>query len=79
MANCIPLALDDKKLNDRQRQEVVQDYGSKAVAYIRDGVQKGFKNIKELKEDPSYKPLRERADFQKLLQEFDRGTAVGVG
>ena len=72
-------ALEDKKLNDRQRQEVVQDYGSKAVAYIRDGVQKGFKNLKELKQNDTYKPLRDRHDFQELLQELDRGGAVGVG
>ena len=68
----------DQHLSEGQRQDLAADYGDKAVAYIREGVQKGFKDANQLKDSDNFKLLRERDDFKKILQDLQRNTATGA-
>src|SRR5262249_7041643 len=48
-----------------------EKYAMRAVALLRQAVQKGWKDFTHLKNDPDLNPLRSRADFQKLLQDLE--------
>ena len=71
MSRCAALAAKDDKLGQEKRKEVVNRYGEKAVTLLRQGADKGWKNVTALK-DPVFEPLRSRDDFQKLLVELER-------
>ena len=71
LSRCAALAAKDDKLGQEKRKEVVNRYGEKAVTLLRQGADKGWKNVTALK-DPVFEPLRSRDDFQKLLVELER-------
>jgi len=71
LAQCAALAAKDEELSEPKRKEVVNRYGEKAVTLLRQGADKGWKNVTALK-DPVFEPLRSRDDFQKLLVELER-------
>jgi tetratricopeptide (TPR) repeat protein len=48
----------------------VEQYGSRAVALLRQASAKGYPNAERWKDDGDLKSLRERDDFRKLLQEL---------
>ena len=43
----------------------------KAISDLRQAVGNGFRNAKQLKNDPRFEPLRSRYDFQKLIAELE--------
>jgi serine/threonine-protein kinase len=53
---------------------LTERYAVRAVALLRQAVAKGWKNFAHLQKDPDLDPLRQRADFQKLLAELEKGT-----
>jgi tetratricopeptide (TPR) repeat protein len=67
LSRCIPIVAQHDKLDDRQRKEAVQFYGDAAMKLLSDAVNKGYKNVEEIKNDTDLAPLRQREDFQKLL------------
>jgi serine/threonine-protein kinase len=48
-----------------------EQYARRAVALLRQAVQKGYKNIGHLKKDTDLDSLRRRADFQQLLADLE--------
>ena len=73
-ALCVPAVLaDDREPN---RQERADEYGTRAVALLRDYVEKGFVKTSNdrlsLQKSQDLDPLRPRADFQKLLAELEK-------
>jgi tetratricopeptide (TPR) repeat protein len=71
LAGCVRLAAQDERLPESQRQELTTTYGDRALAALRQAVAQGAKEAARMKEDPSLGPLRPRADFQKLLAEWE--------
>jgi serine/threonine-protein kinase len=67
----IPAVENDAQLPEAKRQELAQHYGDRAVALLREAVQRGFHNAEHMKNDPDLEPLRRREDFQKLLKELE--------
>jgi tetratricopeptide (TPR) repeat protein len=49
---------------DRARQE---DYAARAVAAVREAVEKGYRDRIALERDPDLEPLQSRADFQAII------------
>jgi serine/threonine-protein kinase len=47
-------------------------YAARAVTLLRQAVAKGYKDSEKLKKDEDLKALRQREDFQKLLQELEK-------
>jgi hypothetical protein len=72
LARCVPLAEQDAQLPAARRKELAQQYSDRAMATLRQAVQKGFKDVARLKRDAELKALRSRADFQQLLAGLDR-------
>jgi tetratricopeptide (TPR) repeat protein len=71
LARCIPLAEGDPKLPSLERQERVQAYANRAVATLRQAVQKGYKDVAHMRKDSDLDSLRSHPDFQKLLNDME--------
>jgi tetratricopeptide (TPR) repeat protein len=65
-------AQEDTGLEEKQRREVVETAGARAVLMLRDAVKKGYPRTKELGQNPALAPLRKRTDFQELLREIEK-------
>jgi serine/threonine protein kinase/tetratricopeptide (TPR) repeat protein len=70
LSRCAALAAKDGELPEEKRKEVVNRYGERAVALLRQAADKGWKNVAALK-GPFFEPLRSRDDFQKLVAELE--------
>jgi eukaryotic-like serine/threonine-protein kinase len=70
LAGCVRLAAQDERLPERRRQELAATYGDRAVAALRQAVDRRAKEVTQIQTDPSLDPLRLRADFQQLLEEL---------
>ncbi len=67
---------DEARLSpaDRLRRQV---YGTRAVAALRRAVAGGFLKLEALQAEPDLDSLRDRPDFQKLLEELaEKGKAM---
>jgi hypothetical protein len=71
LAGCARLAAQDEHLPESKRRELAAAYGERALAALRQAVEKGAKEVAQMKKDPSLDPLRSREDFQKLLAESE--------
>jgi tetratricopeptide (TPR) repeat protein/serine/threonine protein kinase len=69
-ARCARAAAKEDGLTEDKRKELVETYGSQAVALLRRAVDKGWKDVAALKA-PVFEPLRTRDDFQKLVAEVE--------
>jgi hypothetical protein len=72
VAQCIPIAEKNEKLDDVQRQQAAKFYADQAMAMLRDAVAKGWKNVAQTKRDTDLDGLRQRDDFQQLLKKLER-------
>jgi eukaryotic-like serine/threonine-protein kinase len=71
LAGCVRLAERDEGLPEGKRQELATTYGDRALAALRLAIEQGAKDVAKAKKDPSFDPLRQREDFQKLLSEVE--------
>ena len=58
-------------MTEALRKELTDQYAVRAVELLRLAVTKGYKDVARMKQDPDLNPLRERADFKKLLAEME--------
>jgi serine/threonine protein kinase/tetratricopeptide (TPR) repeat protein len=52
-----------------------EEYAARAVALLRQALAQGYNNLPHLKKDPDLAPLRLRADYRVLLEEFQANKA----
>jgi serine/threonine-protein kinase len=71
LAGCVRLAAQDESLTADRRQEVATAYGDRALAALRQAIDRGAKEAAQIPKDPSLDPLRSREDFQKLLADWE--------
>jgi tetratricopeptide (TPR) repeat protein len=71
LADCARLAAQDERLPEIKRQELAGNYGDRAMAALRQAIDKGAKEGSQLSKDPRLDPLRSRPDFQKVLAEME--------
>jgi hypothetical protein len=74
LARCVPLAERDSQLSEAQRKELAQTYANRAMATLRQAVQKGYKDLARMQQDAGLAPLRSREDYQKLQKELEDKT-----
>jgi serine/threonine-protein kinase len=65
LARAVALAQHDRRLSPDRRRAVVERYGERAVALLRQAVARGLRTAGELSQ-PVYAPLRGRDDFRRL-------------
>jgi len=65
LAQCAALAAKDAGLTDEQRGEVAREYGDRALALLRQAVDRGWRDVAALT-GPAFEPLRSRDDFHAL-------------
>jgi hypothetical protein len=70
MASCVTLAEQDGSLTSTQRMERIRVYADSAIEFLRQAVQKGYKNEEELRTDAGFNPLRPHEEFRNLLAEL---------
>ena len=70
-AGCTRLAATDDRLSEGERKERSSAYGDRALAALRQAIDRGFKDVAQMTKDADLEPLRSRADFQKLLAEVE--------
>jgi serine/threonine protein kinase len=73
LARCVPLAENDTKLPAPKRRDVAHGYAERAMHFLQQAVEKGYRNTKHMKQDKDLDPLRQREDFKKLLAELEKG------
>jgi tetratricopeptide (TPR) repeat protein len=67
LSRCIPIMAENGKLDMKQRKEAARFYGDAAMMLLRDAVSKGYTDVARMRKDAALDPLRQRADFKKLL------------
>jgi tetratricopeptide (TPR) repeat protein len=67
LARCATLAAADRGLPEARRSELASTYAERAVAMLREGLQKGHGDFDALRNDRSFDSLRARPDFASLL------------
>jgi hypothetical protein len=75
LALCIPAVTLDTRASQDKRLELARFYADQAMAFLRDAVAKGFKDLERMKKDPDLNPLRGREDFQTLLHGLEGTTS----
>jgi hypothetical protein len=68
LAGCMPLAEKDNRLPEAERRSVAEAYGGRAVRLLQQAVEKGYQDAAALQKATDFGPLRQRADFQKLVR-----------
>jgi hypothetical protein len=72
LARCVPIAQELKQLDAAQREAAARLYADEAMEMLRDAVAKGWKDVVQIKKDTDLDSLRQREDFQQLLNELER-------
>jgi serine/threonine protein kinase/tetratricopeptide (TPR) repeat protein len=76
LARCASLAREGPRLDEAKRKELALGYADRALALLRQALDRGFKDAAHMKADPDLEPLRERTEFTKLLAGLDAGSAA---
>jgi hypothetical protein len=71
LGRCMTLVDKDVRLDQAQRKELLQSYADRALAWLRQAVARGYKNVIQMRHDPELRPLRAREEFQKLLADLE--------
>jgi tetratricopeptide (TPR) repeat protein len=72
MAHCVPLVGGGKNLLSTEEESQRRQYADEAMDYLRRAIARGCKDIKRLREDRGFDPLRSRGDFQQLLVDLEK-------
>ncbi len=72
LASCVMLVNRDTQLDDARRKEQAQTYADRALALVREAIERGFGDVVRMQKDPRLEPLREQPEFRKLLAELEQ-------
>jgi eukaryotic-like serine/threonine-protein kinase len=70
LARCIPMVAKHGQLDDGRRQEAVRFHGDEAMKLLRTAVDRGYRDAAHVLKDADLDPLRQRADFEKLVTDL---------
>jgi tetratricopeptide (TPR) repeat protein len=70
LSQCARVAGKDMKLTEARRRELSKSYADRAITSLRKAMDHGFKDAAKLAKDADFEPLRQRADFKKLVVEM---------
>jgi serine/threonine-protein kinase len=72
LALCVRLAEQDSGVSERQRLLLAHGYGERAMAHLRQAIDKGCTWVQALKTNPDFSSMRSRSDFKQLLNDWER-------
>jgi tetratricopeptide (TPR) repeat protein len=72
LAGCADEAAKDATLSPKERAATVEARAGRAVQLLREAVARGFADSQELRDSPTYGPIRPRTDFQDLLRSLEK-------
>lgn len=71
LAPCKTLAERDAQLTAAQQKELGKNYEARAYAALRSAIQKGYRDVDQLRQIPDLKSLRGSAEFLKIVQDLE--------
>jgi tetratricopeptide (TPR) repeat protein len=71
LSSAVTLVNKDTRLDEANRKKLAQTYTERALALLRQAVERGFEDAGRMQKDPRLEPLRERPEFRKLLTELE--------
>jgi hypothetical protein len=71
LGRCVVLAERDAKIPESDRKVLAQSCADEAMENLHEAVRRGFNDFNRLKTLTAHAPLRERAEFQQLVQELE--------
>jgi tetratricopeptide (TPR) repeat protein len=71
LCRCATLGEMDAKLGDDRRKELTNTYVERALALLRQAVERGFKEAAHMKQDSDLEVLRTREEFKQLIAEIE--------
>ena len=69
LCRCVALCRDDHGSPAAEREKLARSYADRAIAALETAVRSGFRDRNELANSRVYDPLRNRADFARVLRE----------
>jgi serine/threonine protein kinase len=69
LCRCVRLAAKDLQFSAAERVRLVRAYGDRAVELLREARRRGLPGGPQLRAESAFEPLRQRADFQKVVTE----------
>jgi serine/threonine protein kinase/tetratricopeptide (TPR) repeat protein len=72
LARCASLAGEDAALSQENRNDLGKQYADRALALLREAVQRGFNQAAAVRHEPAFHVLHSRPDFQNLVHEAER-------
>ncbi len=70
LSSCVMLVKKDMGLDEASRKQLAQTYAERALARLRQAVERGFHDAERMQQDPRLEPLRARPEFRKLLDDL---------
>jgi tetratricopeptide (TPR) repeat protein len=74
LAKCVALAEEDPMMAAEKRKELAQSYADRAVKLLRAAFEIGWTDAELVSQIPWLDPLRQRADFKRLLADLQKNT-----
>jgi tetratricopeptide (TPR) repeat protein len=71
LSRCLPLAEKDEQLPEARRRQLAGEYGDRAMSLLRQAVEKGYRDVAQMKKDSDLDPLRARDDFRSFLASLE--------
>jgi serine/threonine protein kinase/thiol-disulfide isomerase/thioredoxin len=71
-ANAIEALQANKKVGEAERKRLAEDYSKQAMKLLNEAVRRGWKDHVHMDRDADLAPLRERADYRKLVADLEQ-------
>lgn len=78
LALCLPRIQQDMRLDEAQRKEKLEAFSGRVLQLLADGVKRGYQDLNYLEKSAVYGSLRQRPEFQRLLEDLRRRTEKAV-
>jgi hypothetical protein len=72
LARCSALVAADDKVPETERKVLARAHADRAMTWLRQAIDEGFRDVGYLRRAPEWQALRGRPDFQECLAELER-------
>ena len=66
-------ATENEKLDEATRRQAAETYAKEAIQMLELAIKRGYNEIGELRTDSDFDPIRDRKDFQAIVQRLAGG------
>ncbi len=65
--------MENEKLDEAIRRQAAETYAQEAIRMLELAIQRGYDNVAELRTDTDFDPIRDRKDFQAIVERVAEG------